>query len=383
MSQNSIESLDQFIHATVHPTELLQITPEKVGAFLCYLNELKVSIRRQFLHDIINCKSEQETAFLVGRHQIILGILLNLLFEYQQYESITPNLKQFYQQVSVVLDEFIAFLKQTFTHYFNTSLIPPLPYLVRQGYEIKCQLKLLLKANSSVDGDACLLEMFDHVVNDLFSCYEERQITYGQVSYINTLIKEISAYLSSRHPSVYGSLTQLLISWNFNELTFIQEVCNRLKIEVDQKESDYSKREFLRTFLKQVDQLTVKTGQSFNATQSSAKHMISEWVSVEVAYWQSKTDIQEDKKSQGSAKIQTPLSVPVLALFTRLLKDTGIYANSNQEDIIRFVSSNYTTIRKVEVSYSHLRSKFYQIDECTKKKVYEHLMEMAQRCKKL
>lgn len=383
MRQNSIESLDQFLHATVHPIELLKMAPEKVNTFLCCLNELKESTRRQLLQDIINSKSEEETEFLVKRYQIILGILLNLLYEYQKDESITPTLKQFYQQGAAVLEDFIVFLKKTFTHYFNTNLISPLPYLVRQGYEIKCQLKLFLKANSGVDDDARLLDMFDNVVNDLFSCYEERQITYGQVSYINTLIKEISAYLSSRHSSIYGSLTELLIIWNFNELTFILEVCNRLKIEVDQKESEELRREFLRTFLKQVSQLTEKPGQSFNVTQSSAKHMISEWVSLELAYCQSNTDIQEDKKSEGCAKIQTSLSVPVLALFTRLLKDTGIYANSNQEDIIRFVSSHYTTIRKLEVSYSHLRSKFYQIDEGTKKKVYEHLMEMAQRCKKI
>ena len=47
------------------------------------------------------------------------------------------------------------------------------------------------------------------------------------------------------------------------------------------------------------------------------------------------------------------------------------------------MSSHFTTQRKLEVSFGHLRSKYYQIDECTKKKVFEHLMEMAKQCKKL
>jgi len=82
-------------------------------------------------------------------------------------------------------------------------------------------------------------------------------------------------------------------------------------------------------------------------------------------------------------KIQTSLSVPALALFTRLFKDAGIYTNTNQTDILKFVSSHFTTQRQLGVSHASLQNKYYQIEESTKRKVYEHLMEMAQMCKKL
>ena len=76
-------------------------------------------------------------------------------------------------------------------------------------------------------------------------------------------------------------------------------------------------------------------------------------------------------------------ATPVLALLTRLFKEAGIYTNTNQTDILKSVSSHFTTPRQPEVSYGHLKSKYYQIDEGTKKTVIDHLMEMAQRCKKL
>ena len=77
------------------------------------------------------------------------------------------------------------------------------------------------------------------------------------------------------------------------------------------------------------------------------------------------------------------LTVPLLALFTRLFKEAGIYTDTNQTDILKFVSSHFTTPRQLEISFGHLQSKYYQIDEGTKRKVIDHLMEMAQRCKKL
>ena len=135
--------------------------------------------------------------------------------------------------------------------------------------------------------------------------------------------------------------------------------------------------------MKQVSQLTEKSGASFNIGQLTAKQMILNWVSLELSYWELRADFPESKEMQDDVKINTSLSVPALALLTRLFKDSGIYTNPNQVEILKFVSSHYTTHRKSEVSYNHLSSKYYQIDEGTKKKVFDHLIQMANRCKKL
>jgi hypothetical protein len=91
---------------------------------------------------------------------------------------------------------------------------------------------------------------------------------------------------------------------------------------------------------------------------------------------------KQGESNEGS-KIQTSLTVPVLALLTRLFKEAGIYTNTNQTDILKSVSSHFTTPRQPEVSYGHLQTKYYQIDEGTKKKVSDLLIDMAQLCKTL
>jgi hypothetical protein len=384
MEKHSIESLDQLIYSTIHPAALLQTSPEQVNSCLVTSMELKESIRSQLLRDILYSKTKKETELLIEHHQIIIATLLNLIFDYQHHESITGNQKLFYQQVAAQLEDFIAFLKNSFGLYFNKDLNLPLPIKLREGHDVKCQWKTIAKSMAGFEINGSVMNMLDQSIKGLLHVNEESAVTYRQMAYFKNLLKDISSYLSTDTPPlVYISLTELLICWNFNESAFMREVCNNIKAEVEGKDSDECRLQYLRSLMKQVSQLTEKSGASFNIDQPTAKQMMLDWVSQELSYWELRADFPESKNVQEDFKINTSLSVPVLALLTRLLKDSGIYTNTNQADILKFVSSHYTTQRKLEVSYNHLQSKYYQVDEGTKKKVYDYLMEMAQRCKKL
>jgi hypothetical protein len=57
--------------------------------------------------------------------------------------------------------------------------------------------------------------------------------------------------------------------------------------------------------------------------------------------------------------------------------------HTRQTEILRFFATHFTTLHKSEFSYGHLQSKYYDVDERTKKKVNDYLMEMVNLCKKL
>jgi hypothetical protein len=384
MEKHSIEIWDQLVHSTLHPTSLLEASPEQVNAYLATSIELKESLRRQFLRDTLYNKTEKETELLVERHQIIVTTLLNMLFDYQQHDSITSNQKQIYHQVAGYLEDIIAFMKNSFARYFNIDLYLPIPIKLREDHEVKRQLKIITKSLPDSEINDPLINILEQAIKVLLPINEESAVTYRQMSYFKNLLKEISCYLSTpTASSMYASLTDLLICWNFNELTFMREVCNNINNEVKNKETDESRLQYLRSFMKQVSQLTEKSSVALNMAQPTAKQMILDWLSLEISYRELKADFPESKNMQEDVKINTSLSVPVLALLTRLLKDAGIFTNTNQTEILKFVSSHFTTQKKLEVSYNHLQSKYYKIDEDAKKKLFDHLMKMAQRCKKL
>ncbi len=384
MEKHSIESWDQLVHSTLHPTSLLQASPEQVNTYLATSVELKESLRRQLLRDTLYNKTEKETELFIERHQIIVATLLNLLFDYQHHESITGDQKQFYQQVAGYLEYIIEFLKNSFARYFNLDLILPIPIKLREDHEVKRQFKMITKSLPDTEINGPLVNMLEQSIKGLLHSNEESEVTYRQMAYFKNLLKNISSYMSTpKPPSIYASLTDLLICWNFNELTFMRAVCNNINTEVEAKESDECRLELLRSFMKQVSQLSEKSGASFNMAEPTVKQMILDWLSLEISYREMKADFPESKTVMDDLKINTSLSVPALALLTRLFKDAGIYTNSNQTEILKFVSSHFTTQKKLEFSYNHLQSKYYKIDEDAKKKVFDHLMKMAQRCKKL
>ena len=134
---------------------------------------------------------------------------------------------------------------------------------------------------------------------------------------------------------------------------------------------------------KQVSQLLEKTNAALNPGQPTAKQIILEWLSHELSWLEQTAMVPEKKEVKEGIKIHTSISVPALALLTRLFKESGIITNTNQTEILRFFTTHFTTLRKSEFSYAHLQSKYYAMDESTKRKVYDYLMVMVKLCKTL
>jgi hypothetical protein len=384
MKKHSIESFEQLVHTMLHPAAVLQATPEQITDWLATSIKLKESLSRQLLLDTLYSKTEEENEILVERHQIIIASLLNLLFNHQRHGSITQDQNKFYQQVAAQLEDILVFLKNNFARFFNTDLHLPLPLRLREGNELKGQWEMIIKAMPGTECNSRLLQILERHITGVLPIKEERQATYHQVSYLKDLIKEISDHFSTTTcRPVYASLTELLISWNFNDRAFIREVCANIKAEMENKESAECRLGFLKACYKQVSQLLEINIISYYTLLPSAQKTILDWVSQELVHLEWATATSVTKEINECRKIQTSLSVQTLALFTRLFKDTGIYTDTNQTDILKFVSSHFTTQRQLEISYGNLYNQYYQIDEGTKRKVIDHLMEMAQRCKKL
>jgi hypothetical protein len=133
---------------------------------------------------------------------------------------------------------------------------------------------------------------------------------------------------------------------------------------------------------KKVSQLLKKSNVAFHPVQPAAKQIILEWIAQELSYLEETTMVSEKEVKEG-IKINTSISVPVLALFIRLFKEAEIVTNTNQTEVLKFFATHFTTLRKSVLSYGHLHSKYYDSDEGTKKRVYDYLMVMANLCKKM
>jgi hypothetical protein len=384
MDKHPIEIWDQLVHAMLHPAILLQSAPATLDGYLITAKELKEALRIQLLRDTLYNKTETEIELLVERYQNTSANLLNLLYQYQQYESITHELKQFYQAVGEQLETIIALLQNTYSRYFNAGQNLPHSLRLREGRELKRYWKIIASTLKYTTGNIQIANILNRCIVKLCQHNDETTVSYHQAAYFQNLLKELSNYLSpTASTPVYVSLTELLISWNFNEYAFIQEVCTGIRKEAENKESDEFRLEFLKTTKKQVCQLITKSNAAFHLEQPTAKQTILEWIAQKFTYMEEETIDSEKKEVKEGIKIHTSISVPVLALITRLFKESGIVTNSNQTEVLKFFTTHFTSLRKSEFSYRHLQSKYYEVDEDTKRKVYDYLMVMANLCKKM
>ncbi len=381
MDKHPIETWDQLVHTMLHPAMLLQTAPADMEGYLATAKALKEALRTQLLHDTLYNKTETERALLVERYQTITGNLLNLLFHYQHYESITRGLKQFYEAVGAELEAVIILLQNTYSRYFNTDLNLPLPLRLRATRELKRTWKNITGlpnyATSNITMlDQCLLELIYH--------HEETAMSYHQAAYLQNLLKAIFNYLSNRESTpAYASLAELLISWNFNEFAFIQEVCLGIRKEVENQESAECRLEFLKNKQKQVSQLLERSHAAFHPAEPATKQTILEWIAQELTSLAATPKYTEKTADKEAIKIHTSISVPALALIARLFKESGIVTNTNQSEVLKFFATHFTTLRTSEFSYGHLQSKYYDANEHTKRKVHDYLMAMATLCRQL
>jgi hypothetical protein len=383
MEKHPIETWDQLVHSTLHPAVLLQATPDAINQYLVTAKALQEAIRVQLFRDTLFNKTETETALLVERYQTISAILLDLLFHYQRYESITREIKQFYQSVSAQLEGIIDLLRNTYSRYFNTGLNLPLPLRHREALELKRYWKVITSTPDQPCNDVTIIKILDQCMKKLVH-HNETVVTYHQASYCRNLVKELLGYICTRASNpVYNSLTELLISWNFNEFAFLQEFCMGIKTEVQNKESDECRLEFLKNTHKQVSQILERSAAVLHPAQPSAKQTVLNYITHELTWLQEVVSVPEKREIKEGIKIHTSITVPVLALLTRLLKESGIVTNDKQSEVLKFFTTHFTTLHKPECSYHHLHSKYYNIDEGTKKKVCDYLMMMVSLCKKM
>jgi hypothetical protein len=383
MDTHPITTWYQLVHATLHPAVLIESAPETLDEYLATAYELKEALIMQLMHDTFYNKTEAETGLLVERYQTICGNLLDQLFDYQFYE-VTNELIEFYKAVGTQLESIIAMLQDSYGRYFNANLIPPYSLRLREERALQRLWKNTARTLGESESNIPIVNILDYCINKMLHDDNETAVTYQQAAYLQNLLKELSSYVFRRsYEPGPDSLTELLIGWNFNEFAFIHEVCTSIRREVENKESDECRLEYLKNTQKQMSQVLEKTNAAFHLTRPSAKQTVLEWIAQELTCLEEPAIVQEKKEVKEGIKINTSVSVPVLALITRLLKESGIVTNSNQTEIVKFFATHFTTPHKSELSYGHLRGKYYDTDEGTKKKVCDYLTAMTNLCKKL
>lgn len=368
--EQAIEKLVSFITITVHPRNTVHLDLSEAGVKLLLddvaLNSEKIS--KNLVVSLFNLKRQSDVESLVQNYQSVLIRLLDDLYKYQLLQEQNKSLIYLYSSTTDRLIDLLSFIETYFSKYFNLDERVPEIY-----YSLSCkELALSLgEVNLQLKGlvvDEKLVEIINSVFSFTNSEYNNSAITYRRLTYLKELLAELSSILSDANSDgINEMICKQLIQSNFNTPSFIVYVIDRLHAEVKTQDSLQDQILKLKFYKKDLGQIIISSSKYFHLDLMPAQEQLIDWIVEEIHFLESesqslKQNLVDEQRDDDEFKINTSLSVPQLAYFVRLLVENKTITNVNQTQLLKFVASHFTTVKRENMSYGHLRSQYYKIE---------------------
>lgn len=382
MDKNKGEIWQDFIRKEIEPVRLFSQPPEAID-IASYL-ERSASLRETFIDrligDAIAPYSEDQMKVLIHGYQTLLCYLSNQVVIYRQQVLSRPDQVGLYDRVLLDLDANLLFLQTYFDRYFDQSAQVPKSHQNTYRNTVQQHESALRASFNGIETDSRLLEVILFVLKR----QADIPLPFMRLSYLNQFLDGLAALCQSDRPNLFDSrLMEYSILQNFNDPAFIECVFTLFRENLQHLETGEEKKQWLGHRYKFINQLVQHPDAALFAGSLSVRDSLLYWLEQENVYGQAGQKENTVAASDASHKLNTSVSVPVLALLTRVFKEAGIITNSNLQEIFRFVSTHYTTQRKESISQGNFHGKYYKVDEATKRKVSDLLLEMVKVVKRI
>ncbi|MGV8138551.1 MAG: hypothetical protein AB2L20_25395 [Mangrovibacterium sp.] len=229
--------------------------------------------------------------------------------------------------------------------------------------------------------------LFEEVKTSVRRCFEEPVITYGLISYLQAFIREIILVREhNRKPLVKITLTDLLISFNFNSASVISLFISTIREEALKIDTATDKINFFNHWMKRVSQSPVSRAGAFDTTRESACDYLCKWLSEEISFHEKSLMLNSGipyragiPSSANGCKFELNLSVQQIACLIWLFTDSGVIKNGGKKELSVFVAEHFCSKKQENISPESLRVKSYSFDESTREKVRQLILSMLKK----
>jgi hypothetical protein len=242
----------------------------------------------------------------------------------------------------------------------------------------------LIKSNINIELFKIIINPISKITNP---CIFEK-ITVEEYKYISKIIEAIYKEILQRSNLLSQALIEdWLLDYNFNSTELLQYLQSNIIKDIDNLINDSDKLNLINLQIKKYNQLLIKISQRLHSKLPSTKSKMIKWLEDERNYLLNKmvpaTNISSNISEKDKAKLHTDLTVAQITYFFGLLLQTEIIKHQNQREIFRFIADNFKTNTTDKISVESISTKFYNIEEATKKQVRDKLNKMLNLTKTL
>lgn len=363
-----LTAFEQWVRVTIAPANIKDITEEKTKDYIQFANIEKDRICSYFREKAIG-KLPEPTLQFIHTHQLSIASLIDLLMGYNTTEGIKDRqtFQYFYRNICLILEDIIRFIEGHLPDYFNNEVLVTAICAEQAQKELASALQELKHIAEQPEIDTALYSMAVRPIRQFIN--EGRRINYRQLKYMSELadcLKQL-IYLDEEANVTY-ELHLILLQLNFNHSRYVLHYTYWLDAKILKIPERMCRLDELSRHIKSIEQLVVNPDLVFNPKLPSLKEQLLSNIKLTYQYL-----LTEDKPLDHEVieqieqpvtfrpKIRLSISVPVLAIFVKLLIRTGIILNESRHEVFKIIIENFTTVKSERLSFGSLKGKYNKV----------------------
>jgi len=347
MEENSLVSVNnQLFHAISAGDDLPHLSKQEEKEALENANKLSL----RFMRDAIRAAGVKSMSLLVHMAQGGVYALLNYVHRRQM-----KNKTKLLSNIQDALTRFMYLLKDDFTGYFDHSYSMPKPVW------LSVKEKLLVAIGPGEDSvfEGMEHELVDVVKNSLEEVSLHKIPNFIMADYWTLLLEKVRTTLPGSGNTTLRAIFTL-IAYNFNSGSFMQYIADRYMAALPQTGNAL---EQWNSNLLHLNRVIEVPGYALFTDHRSCKQSLTDLMKMEIAACAFTKEGEE--RMVPKPFLNYTISVPQLAMFTRIQVEAGMLETDNITDLIKRLSLHCSTKRTGNVSDDSLLRKYYRTDRAT------------------
>lgn len=207
------------------------------------------------------------------------------------------------------------------------------------------------------------------------------KISVSQLRYRKLLIKEVLAIARNPGENPLEALDEVLVSINFNSSRYLDLLFNRLAGVLDGLKAE-ERRSRITAYLHRLQLLAFRTNTALHPNRPSLHEQIEKWLLHESALTPATTHVSAQVlPSREQLKVRCNLSSDQIALLLRAADEARLLESRSMNEVFRSIIPHLSTPRKIDLSFSSVRSKAYVAEERDKEVTIAALQRLILKVK--